>query len=210
MSDFSRDLNKWNVSIPLVETRKDPNLGILKSFKLICLGKTYYVYLIQVEGEPNQRFDEEDLFINKMSDSDKMHTFELPTVWTVAHRYEEFYNLEAQIQDLEQDTIIKLPDKNAFTTLKTRAFLMEAHRAVFEKFLKNLASNVAFKRSELLYSFLTCSEEDEVEENLQNEIELDLNEKNNLSESGLSGIFKIFILNFKDFLGEQCVMCLTN
>lgn len=144
----------------MIETKKHP-----------ITGKSYSVYVIYVERESSENESPavEELFLPKTirMRGENFEDINLPNVWTIAHRPEEFYLLEARIRALCNACLtfadladLKLPEKKAFSHAQSRSFFMEAHRVAFEKFLLSLSRRAELRRSDLLYNFLTTSEED--------------------------------------------------
>uniref|UniRef100_A0A7E4V7W4 Sorting nexin-14 n=1 Tax=Panagrellus redivivus TaxID=6233 RepID=A0A7E4V7W4_PANRE len=138
--DTGLNLNKWIITVPRIEPRKDP-----------IDGRIFYVYILQMERL--------DLYTNgtigTSSSSESGSYDELQTTWTLARKYEEFYTLEQQLIRFHGPAtkLGTLPDRNIFQP-KNRAF-MDTQRQVFESFVQALCLEPNLKRSDLLYAFLT-------------------------------------------------------
>uniref|UniRef100_A0A183ET53 PX domain-containing protein n=1 Tax=Gongylonema pulchrum TaxID=637853 RepID=A0A183ET53_9BILA len=135
--DPERDISKWSVTIPLIEPRRDP-----------VSGHTMYVYIISVE-----RFDV------KENNGQQRCGSTTQTKWTVARRYNEFYVLESKLLLFHGNTIKtqSLPPRRTSNT-KSRAYV-ESQREHFERFIQQLAKQIALKRSDMLFAFLTSEQE---------------------------------------------------
>jgi len=80
--------------------------------------------------------------------------------WKVDRKYQEFYVLETKMVEFHGESILdegRLPAKKLFN-MKSRAFV-ESMRPAFEKFLRRLLRNKKLRHSELLYTFLTSTDE---------------------------------------------------
>ncbi|KAM3718194.1 Sorting nexin-14 [Dirofilaria immitis] len=135
--DPGRDMNKWNVTIPRVEPRRDP-----------VDGHTMYVYVVFIE-----RFD-----INDDSDQTPLSAAEAPQKWTVIRHYNEFYILESKLIEFHGNTIKteSLPPRRFFNC-KSRVYV-ESRREYFERFIQLLTKQRALKQSDLLFVFLSTEQ----------------------------------------------------
>uniref|UniRef100_A0AC35GUY7 PX domain-containing protein n=1 Tax=Panagrolaimus sp. PS1159 TaxID=55785 RepID=A0AC35GUY7_9BILA len=138
LADTEKDLNKWIITVPTVEPRKDIS------------GRVFFVYVIQIE-----RLD----ISNTDTSSLNSDTTDFPSTWTITRKYDEFHILEKKLQEFYGSSIKLgiLPDKRSLQQ-KNPTF-MDTQRLQFEKFLQGLALQPALKKSELLYAFLTTDEE---------------------------------------------------
>ncbi|CAG9529793.1 unnamed protein product [Cercopithifilaria johnstoni] len=137
MFDPERDMNKWNVTIPFVEPRRDP-VG----------GHTIYVYVILVE-----RFD--------ISDDVKRASLSATVAsqkWSVIRHYNEFYVLESKLIEFHGNTIKteSLPPRRFFNC-KSRVYV-ESRRENFERFIQLLTKQRSLKQSDLLFVFLSTEQ----------------------------------------------------
>ncbi|KAE9551050.1 hypothetical protein FO519_005750 [Halicephalobus sp. NKZ332] len=138
LTDLGRDLNKWIVTIPRVEPRKDIS------------GRVYYIYVISIE-----RLD----VVSPESNSENFGEINLPSNWTITRKFDEFHILEQKLKEFHGNSLRLgiLPDKKIFHQ-KNRTF-MDSQRIQFERFIQSLLLQPVLKKSELLYAFLTTEEE---------------------------------------------------
>jgi len=107
--------------------------------------KDYFVFVIEV-----QRID----VAAKTSNADDLH-------WTVERRYTEFYNLEAKLtafHPMSEFEDAKLPPRPKLFSGKGLDVL-QAKKRPFEEYLKCLLQKPSLKNSDILFTFLTSSEE---------------------------------------------------
>ncbi|XP_059094293.1 sorting nexin-14-like isoform X2 [Tigriopus californicus] len=126
-----RDLTAWRVSIPRLSTAKDVG------------GKPFFVYVIEVQriDVTSQKTNAEDL------------------QWSVARRYLEFYALESKLTEFHGEfENAKLPSRSKLFSGKGLDEL-ESKMKPFESYLQCLLQNPSLKRSEILFTFLTSTEE---------------------------------------------------
>uniref|UniRef100_A0A915LA11 Sorting nexin-14 n=1 Tax=Romanomermis culicivorax TaxID=13658 RepID=A0A915LA11_ROMCU len=132
-------------------------------------GKTIYVYVVAVSRNdvlsahpsneiirPHFDCSDSSVRMNSISRSNYGPTHS----WKIDRKYHEFYVLEAKLVEFHTDTILNeqpLPPKKMFN-VKSRAFV-ESMRPEFDRFLKRLLKNKHLKHSELLYTFLTSTDE---------------------------------------------------
>ncbi|VDK83484.1 unnamed protein product [Litomosoides sigmodontis] len=137
MYDPERDMNKWNVTIPYVEPRRDP-VG----------GHTVYVYVISVE-----RFDVRDDV-----EQESLSAAVTPQRWSIIRHYNEFYILESKLVEFHGNAIKteSLPPRRFFNC-KSRAHV-ESRREIFEHFIQLLTKQRALKQSDLLFVFLSTEQ----------------------------------------------------
>ncbi|VDD87382.1 unnamed protein product [Enterobius vermicularis] len=131
--DPDRDMNRWIVTIPHVDSRKN-----------------MYMYIVCVE-----RFDLTDNSLNTgVSRNDSCLN-----KWSVIRRYNEFFVLESKLMEFH-GVLLKtepLPPRKPFSK-KTKEFI-EAHRLPFQRFLQLLTQQTLLKKSDLLFAFLTSDQE---------------------------------------------------
>ncbi|XP_033630847.1 sorting nexin-14-like isoform X2 [Asterias rubens] len=123
------DLSAWRVSIPKIEARLDGT-------------KDYFVYIIAL-----QRID-----VKEGLGED--------TSWEVERRYHEFHVLEAKLREFHgifEDA--QLPSRRPLPFASRSLEFMEKRKESCEKFLQTLLTKPNLRSSQLLYSFLTKSEE---------------------------------------------------
>ncbi|VDM40632.1 unnamed protein product [Toxocara canis] len=149
MFDPHRDINRWMVTIPRIEPRRDPSNG-----------RTMYVYIVCVE-----RFDVNDNGSSNNGSHLCNETIHTNREWSVVRRYNEFYVLESKLLEFHGDLIKAdpLPPRKPFAT-KSRAFI-ETQRPHFARFLQLLTRQSVLKRSDLLFTFLTSDRE--LKDNMQ-------------------------------------------
>jgi len=107
--------------------------------------KDYFVFVIEV-----QRID----VAAKTSNADDLH-------WTVERRYTEFYNLEAKLtafHPMSEFEDAKLPPRPKLFSGRGLDVLQQKKRP-FEEYLKCLLQKPSLKNSDILFTFLTSSEE---------------------------------------------------
>uniref|UniRef100_A0A0N4YFY1 Sorting nexin-14 (inferred by orthology to a human protein) n=1 Tax=Nippostrongylus brasiliensis TaxID=27835 RepID=A0A0N4YFY1_NIPBR len=102
-------------------------------------GRTLYVYVIDVERKEAK--DKET------------------KCWSIYRRFSEFYVLEMKLLEFHGDSLrfTLLPPRKTLVT-RNRAFL-EQHRLLFSMFLSSLCKQNMLQRSDLLFAFLTSSDE---------------------------------------------------
>ncbi|KAK6013652.1 PX domain protein, partial [Ostertagia ostertagi] len=102
-------------------------------------GRTVYVYVIDVERKEAK--DKET------------------KCWCIYRRFAEFYVLEMKLLEFHGDSLrfTLLPPRKTLVS-RNRAFL-EQHRLLFSLFLSSLCKQNMLQRSDLLFAFLTSSEE---------------------------------------------------
>uniref|UniRef100_A0A158PBU0 Sorting nexin-14 n=1 Tax=Angiostrongylus cantonensis TaxID=6313 RepID=A0A158PBU0_ANGCA len=127
IDEETRNINRWKV-----------NISRIKKI-LFLLGRTVYVYVIDVErteGKDNET-----------------------KRWCIYRRFIEFYVLEMKLLEFHGDSLrfTMLPPKKTPMS-RNRAFL-EQHRLLFQMFLSSLCKQKVLQRSELLFAFLSSSEE---------------------------------------------------
>lgn len=126
-----RDLSAWRVQIPRVDTKQDEN------------GKKFFIFVIEV-----QRID---------ITSTKENAEDLQ--WTVLRRYSEFYTLESKLTEFHgpfED--LHLPSKvNLFVTKGLD--VLQSKIKPFEEYLGGLLKKPFLRESDILFTFLTSSEE---------------------------------------------------
>ncbi|XP_022092527.1 sorting nexin-14-like [Acanthaster planci] len=123
------DMSAWRVSIPRVEARLEGT-------------KDYFVYIIAV-----QRIDVKEGGGEETS-------------WEVERRYHEFHVLETKLREFHgifDDA--QLPQKRPLPFASRSLDFMEKRKDSCEKFLQTLLTKPNLRGSQLLYSFLTKSEE---------------------------------------------------
>uniref|UniRef100_A0A914YSV2 PX domain-containing protein n=1 Tax=Panagrolaimus superbus TaxID=310955 RepID=A0A914YSV2_9BILA len=115
LADTEKDLNKWIVTVPTVEPRKDVS------------GRVYFVYVIQIE-----RLD----ISNSETSSINSDSVDFPSTWTITRKYDEFHILEKKLQEFYGGSIKLgiLPDKKALQQ-KNPTF-MDTQRHQFENFAR--------------------------------------------------------------------------
>ncbi|VDM62197.1 unnamed protein product [Angiostrongylus costaricensis] len=123
----TRNINRWKVNISRIKK------------VLFLLGRTVYVYVIDVERTEGK-------------DSETKR-------WCIYRRFIEFYVLEMKLLEFHGDSLrfTMLPPKKTPMS-RNRAFL-EQHRLLFQLFLSSLCKQKVLQRSELLFAFLSSSEE---------------------------------------------------
>lgn len=164
MIDLGRDLNKWTVSIEGMEQRRSsPSRDLISKSWLISINfsvSCYFAFCLVVERNdlPEECYTQQPkLSLAKERsiedyDSDDLEGEEeddsLPRVWTVFHRYEEFYALEDRLREQYGNTLrmSTLPDRRPTLQLlqlgRNNRTLMESHKAHFERFLQQLLQQV--------------------------------------------------------------------
>lgn len=128
-SEKVRDLSQWKVSIDKVDTKIEPN-----TFKY------YYVFQIKVEVDNDDGQNGKDELEN---DCQK---------WFVERKYDEFYVLDGKLRKFHGNRIADLSSKR--TLFKQSLAFLDSKKLEFEKYLHELISIPALKRSELIYNFL--------------------------------------------------------
>ncbi|KAL3087260.1 hypothetical protein niasHT_020523 [Heterodera trifolii] len=197
MADLGRDMAKWGVSIDGVTQRRADDQQTF-----------YYIYSLSVERNdlPEECYttpttttanktaqsrqlcplltraeevDEEDFDdVTNLGGEKEEEEEELPKVWTVGHRCEEFFALEDRLREYlaitnggnnnNNSSTFRLVNGNALPDRKTtlqllhngrnNRALLETYRIHFERFLQQLLQQPNMKRSDLLYIFLTSEE----------------------------------------------------
>ncbi|KAE9420383.1 hypothetical protein Angca_009626, partial [Angiostrongylus cantonensis] len=115
------------------------NISRIAPMRETNTGRTVYVYVIDVErteGKDNET-----------------------KRWCIYRRFIEFYVLEMKLLEFHGDSLrfTMLPPKKTPMS-RNRAFL-EQHRLLFQMFLSSLCKQKVLQRSELLFAFLSSSEE---------------------------------------------------
>ncbi|XP_076811994.1 sorting nexin-14-like isoform X1 [Clavelina lepadiformis] len=126
----NRNLSTWRVSVPSLTSvpRRDDGLSTSNERIYAFFVEVKRVDVVEGEDEPDQ--------------------------WHVLRRYNEFYVLESRLYEFHDGLhIASLPPKKLFLRSPSKEYL-ESKRADFERFLKDLLSQVTLCRSELLYHFL--------------------------------------------------------
>ncbi|VDO38535.1 unnamed protein product [Haemonchus placei] len=102
-------------------------------------GRTVYVYVIDVERKEAKEKETK--------------------CWCIYRRFAEFYVLEMKLLEFHGDSLrfTLLPPRKTLVS-RNRAFL-EQHRLLFSLFLSSLCKQNMLQRSDLLFAFLTSSEE---------------------------------------------------
>ncbi|KAK5983023.1 hypothetical protein GCK32_003331 [Trichostrongylus colubriformis] len=102
-------------------------------------GRTVYVYVIDVERKEAKEKETK--------------------CWSIFRRFAEFYVLEMKLLEFHGDSLrfTLLPPRKTLVS-RNRAFL-EQHRLLFSLFLSSLCKQNMLQRSDLLFAFLTSSEE---------------------------------------------------
>uniref|UniRef100_A0A914H4C2 PXA domain-containing protein n=1 Tax=Globodera rostochiensis TaxID=31243 RepID=A0A914H4C2_GLORO len=173
MADLSRDMAKWSVTIDGVAQRRANQQTVYHIYSLSverndlpdeCYTATKVPSRMPSASSAAEEVDED------FGDADNFQEEEeedLPKVWTVGHRCEEFFALEDRLREHCGNTFrlgnsSTLPDRK--TTLqmlqngRNNRALMETYRIHFERFLNQLLQQPSMKRSDLLYIFLTSEE----------------------------------------------------
>uniref|UniRef100_A0A0N5AGE4 Sorting nexin-14 n=1 Tax=Syphacia muris TaxID=451379 RepID=A0A0N5AGE4_9BILA len=140
--NIERDMNRWVVTIPHIDSRRDPSTG-----------KIMFVYVVSVE-----RFDLAD---NGTLNNDNVNgrSESILNKWSVIRRYNEFHILESKLLEFH-GVLLKtqpLPPRKPFSK-KSKEFI-ESHRIPFQQFLQLLTQQSLLKKSDLLFAFLTSDQE---------------------------------------------------
>lgn len=126
-----RDLSAWRICIPKVATKCDDN------------GKTYFIFVIEVQriDIPSTKENAEDL------------------QWRVDRKYSEFYTLETRLTEFHGEfEDLHLPPKANLFTGKGLDVLQSKIKP-FEEYLHGLLKKPFLRESDILFTFLTSSEE---------------------------------------------------
>ncbi|MFH4973706.1 hypothetical protein AB6A40_000415 [Gnathostoma spinigerum] len=139
--DDKRDINRWMVTIPRIEPRRDPTNG-----------HTMYVYIVCVE-----RFDLSDTI--EYEESSTNSNGNGIRKWSIIRKYNEFYVLESKLLEFHGENIKTepLPPRRSFS-VKSRAFIA-SQREILERFLQLMTREEVLKGSDLLFAFLTSEKE---------------------------------------------------
>ena len=127
-----RDLSAWRVTIPKVVAKTSG-------------GKSHFVFVIDV-----QRID----VTSRKGNGEDLH-------WTVSRRHSEFYALESKLTEFHgefEGDQVKLPAKAKLFSGKGLDAMQEKQQP-FEEYLIKLLQKPSLKESDILFTFLTSTEE---------------------------------------------------
>ncbi|CAF3355821.1 unnamed protein product [Rotaria socialis] len=135
-SHDEKDMNSWRIHVFDIDELRDNTYANMKSF----------VFIIEIQRlDPNSN--------NPLLVDDEK------TNWIVARRYQDFYLLEQKLirfHGVFSDA--RLPPKKSSAYARNREFL-ESIKKDFEYFLRHLLTKPTLRNSELLYNFLTQSDD---------------------------------------------------
>ena len=131
-----RDLSSWEISIPDLVTSLDSS------------GKACFVFVVEVHSDAANSANT----VSSRTAQNKQ--------WKINRQYHEFYALESKLTEFHGEfSDARLPPKLARLFSGRGLDVMQAKKEAFEEYLRSILQKPALKGSDILFTFLTSSEE---------------------------------------------------